>query len=136
MRVLCGIGFAKEIGRFTYGSTAVTGHMCSASTAASIIHLYVLLACKLENNSVLTSRASFDQGFPSIAQLPHYFEAHGYTSPNDYLAGPFQYGHNTDMETYSYWMTKPSVISNFNVFMQGGKLKKTRPWTGMFCFVR
>ena len=34
------------------------------------------------------------------------------------------------METYSYWSTQPGVISNFNTFMQGGKLKKTKPWTG------
>jgi hypothetical protein len=34
------------------------------------------------------------------------------------------------METYSYWLTQPAVIDNFNVFMQGGKLKKTCRWTG------
>jgi hypothetical protein len=75
--------------------------------------------------------SSFDQGLPSIARLPSFFNDHGYSSPDDYLAGPFQYGHNTNMETYSYWLTRPNVIKNFNTFMQGGKLKKTKRWTGM-----
>jgi hypothetical protein len=64
--------------------------------------------------------------------LPRYFGNNGYSSPNDYLSGPFQYGHNTEMETYSYWLTQPDVIDNFNIFMQGGKLKKTRKWTGQY----
>lgn len=77
---------------------------------------------------------SFDQGLPSIASLPRYFGDKGYSSPNDYLAGPFQYGHKTTMETYSYWLTQPTVIDNFNVFMQGGKLKKTKKWTGVLVY--
>jgi hypothetical protein len=75
----------------------------------------------------------FDQGFPSISQLPRYFQDKGYCSPDDYTAGPFQYGHQTDLETYSFWLTKPTVINNFNIFMQGGKLKKEHAWTGKSC---
>lgn len=93
--------------------------------------IYNTFVCSLVNMKADTlTNGSFDQGLPSIAKLPSYFEDKGYSSPNDYLAGPFQYGHNTDMETYSYWLTQPEVMDNFNVFMQGGKLKKTRRWTG------
>ncbi|KPI43781.1 Demethylsterigmatocystin 6-O-methyltransferase [Cyphellophora attinorum] len=113
MRVLCGIGFAEEVAAFHYSPTRITAHMCKPSTAASIIHF-------------------FDQGFPSISQLPRYFQDKGYCSPDDYTAGPFQYGHQTDLETYSFWLTKPTVINNFNVFMQGGKLKKEHAWTDWF----
>ncbi|ETN46267.1 uncharacterized protein HMPREF1541_00451 [Cyphellophora europaea CBS 101466] len=125
MRVLCGIGFARETGKFRYGPTSVTKHMCIPSTTASIIHL----SAYRSSFRSLTESSSFDQGFPSISSLPQYFQINGYSSPDDYLAGPFQYGHSTDMETYSYWLTQPDVIDNFNVFMQGGKLKKTRRWT-------
>lgn len=127
MRVLCGIGFARELGETCYAATSVTKHMCVPSTAASIIHLYVRT---IKISDCPLTEGSFDQGLPSIANLPNYFGDNGYSSPNDYMAGPFQYGHKTDMETYSYWLTQPDVMSNFNVFMQGGKLKKTRRWTG------
>lgn len=97
----------------------------------SINNSLVKLAAHRDQPTKLTG-VSFDQGLPSIASLPKFFGSNGYSSPNDYLSGPFQYGHNTEMETYSYWLTQPEVIDNFNVFMQGGKLKKTRKWTGEY----
>jgi hypothetical protein len=130
MRVLCGMGYAQELSKCLYAATSVTKHLCLPSVAASIIHLYGSSSSKLLD----TDDYSFDQGLPSIAMLPKYFEDNGYSSPNDYLAGPFQYGHQTKMETYSYWLTQPDVINNFNIFMQGGKLKKTRRWTGQYLY--
>jgi len=74
---------------------------------------------------------SYDQGLPSIASLPRYFQRFGYASPDDYNYGPFQFGHKTDMESYAYWLTKPEVIDNFDTFMNGGKLGNQRRWTGL-----
>jgi hypothetical protein len=74
--------------------------------------------------------ASFDQGLPSVANLPQYFRQNGYSSPDDYEAGPYQFGHETDLESYAYWLTKPEVINNFDTFMNGGKLGNQRRWTG------
>lgn len=101
-------------------------HVCALDSS---IHYSFVSFPAIVDDGFLTKQ-SFDQGLPSIATLPNFFGDNGYSSPNDYLAGPFQYGHKTDMETYSYWLTQPDVMHNFNTFMQGGKLKKTRRWTG------
>ena len=79
----------------------------------------------------LADIVSFDQGLPSVANLPQFFKENGYSSPDDYEAGPFQFGHETDMESYAYWLSKPEVINNFDTFMNGGKLGNRRRWTGM-----
>ena len=94
-----------------------------------IYNTFVSLSmCSLDHR--LTTAPSFDQGLPSVANLPQFFRKHGYASPDDYEAGPFQFGHETDLESYAYWLTKPQVINNFDTFMNGGKLGNQRRWTG------
>ena len=62
--------------------------------------------------------------------MPLFFRENGYSSPDDYTKGPYQFAHGTELESYAYWITQPEVINNFDTFMNGGKLGNQRRWTG------
>ncbi|KAL9096998.1 MAG: hypothetical protein Q9165_000962 [Trypethelium subeluteriae] len=54
-----------------------------------------------------------------MAGMPKYFRTNGYRCPTDPLDGPFQYAFQTKREAFNYWHQFPSILENFNTFMEG-----------------
>ena len=76
---------------------------------------------KTDNGPLTIYSLSFDFGAKSLVELPQYFKTHGYNSPNNPTAGPFQHAFATNLETFAYWATLPEVMQNFNTYMTGNE---------------
>ncbi|KAI9839332.1 MAG: hypothetical protein M1837_002217 [Sclerophora amabilis] len=57
-------------------------------------------------------------GLPFL-KLPDYLAKTGYKDPQDVTDGPFQYGHDTDMNSWEYMKINPSIRDSFNNHMAG-----------------
>ena len=56
-----------------------------------------------------------------MVELPQYFKSHGYKSPTNATAGPFQHAFNTNLSAFDYWATLPGVMQTFNTYMTGNQ---------------
>ncbi|KAF2238853.1 S-adenosyl-L-methionine-dependent methyltransferase, partial [Viridothelium virens] len=112
LRGLSAIGFVKEVEESRWAATPLTRAMAIPPVAAGHVHFW-------------------DQGVGTMASMPQYFRINGYRCPTDPLDGSFQYAFQTKQEAFSYWHQFPSILGNFNTFMQG--VRGSRPqWIEWF----
>ncbi|KAI9689138.1 MAG: hypothetical protein M1822_000876 [Bathelium mastoideum] len=64
--------------------------------------------------------------------MPAYFKQNSYKCPPHSTKGPIQFAFNTPLETYQYWQTKPDVLNNFHIYMQGHFSAKRLDWLEWF----
>ena len=66
-----------------------------------------------------------------MVKMPEYFKVNGYRCPTHPEDGPFQYAFQTREGAFQHWHKQPSVLDEFNTFMQG--VRGSRPsWVEWF----
>lgn len=70
-------------------------------------------------NITWLSQTSSEAAGPVLQRLPAFFAGNGYTSPSDIAAGPFQFGHDTDLAVWQWRSKRPKLEQAFNNHMAG-----------------
>lgn len=99
LRMLSSLNFIEEVDVLTYSTSPIAHALTDPPLEAMCIHVY-------------------DQGLPSIANLPAYMKQTSHQSPSDGENGPFQARHKTNLPAFDFWVTQPEVFTNFNTFMK------------------
>ncbi|KAI9700890.1 MAG: hypothetical protein M1820_006651 [Bogoriella megaspora] len=113
LRALAAMKWIREVGLAKFAASPITYFMTKPNVRAGYIHWY-------------------DQGLPTIANMPFYFRDNSYRTPSTPTYGPLQHAFDTSLESYTYWSTIPGVYSNFNTFMQGHFSGKRLDWLSWF----
>jgi hypothetical protein len=113
IRVLAAFDVLKETGKDTFVSTSLSRSYFPGSP----------LACAMTYASVQHT---------VIAQLPEYFEKHGYKSPDDAFAGPFQFAFNTKQHMFEWFADHPKYADAFNASMKNSRSIDPTKWFERF----
>lgn len=125
MRVLATNGTIEEIGLEKYRATPITCALAKPAIQAGHIHLYVtLLVISIHDNRCILTIGSWDQYVVSLSKFPQYLEARGAACPSDPNNGLFQFSHETSLESFALWQSKPATLDNFNTLMEGVRADK------------
>ncbi|KAL9073516.1 MAG: hypothetical protein Q9157_004721 [Trypethelium eluteriae] len=107
------------------------GHSTCCRRTCALVRMSGYYSLQYRLTSCSSGTHSWDQGVGTMASMPQYFRINGYRCPTDPLDGSFQYAFQTKQEAFSYWHQFPSILGNFNTFMQG--VRGSRPqWIEWF----